>query len=73
MNLIDDIKARLSKYPAAAYEANVSSISVLPSSDNGFTVGLGVNQDSYTVSFDGWHEDFHDEEEALSCFFFWLI
>jgi hypothetical protein len=62
----------LSKYPTAAYESNGSSISVLPCSDNGFTVGLDVNHDSYTVSFDGWHEDFHDEEEALSCFFFGL-
>ena len=68
MNLIDEIKARLSKYPNAEYESNASSISVLPSSDNGFTVGLNVNHGGYTVFFDGWHEDFHDEEEALNCF-----
>jgi hypothetical protein len=72
MNLIDEIKARLSKYPNAAYESNASSISVLPSSDNGFTVGLSLNHGGYTVSFAGWHEDFHDEEEALSCFVFGL-
>ena len=68
MKLIDEIKARLSKYPNAKYESNASSISVLPSSDNGFTVGLNVNHGGYTVFFDGWHEDFHDEEEALNCF-----
>src|SRR5688572_10118904 len=72
MSLIDDIKARLSKYPNARYESSGSSISVFPSSENGFTVELTVNHVSYTVSFEGWHEDFDDEEEALNCFVFGL-
>ena len=72
MSLIDDIKVRLSKYPNARYECSGSSISVFPSSENGFTVELSVNHDSYTVSFEGWHEDFDDEEEALNCFVFGL-
>ena len=72
MSLIDDIKARLSKYPNARYESSGSTIRVIPSSENGFTVELSVNHDSYTVSFEGWHEDFDDEEEALNCFAFGL-
>jgi hypothetical protein len=50
----------------------VSSISVLPSADNGFTVTLRVSGEGYTVFFDGWHEDFNDQEEALNCFAFGL-
>ena len=45
---------------------------MFPTSNNGFTVGLAVNQNSYTVSFDGWHEDFESREEALDCFAFGL-
>ena len=72
MNVIEEIKARLQKYPHAKYECDADSISVFPTSDDGFTVSLNVNPNSYTVSFDGWHEDFQDEEEALNCFAFGL-
>ncbi len=72
MNLIKEIKAKLQKYPHAKYESTSDSISVFPTSNNGFTVGLTVNQNSYTVSFDGWHEDFESREEALNCFSFGL-
>ena len=69
MNLVDEIKDRLAKYPAAQYFSSNDSITVLPLSDEGFTVDLTVNGgDSYTVSFNGWHEDFQDREEALNVF-----
>jgi hypothetical protein len=72
MSLIEEIKAKLQKYPHAKFESDGNSISVFPTSNDGFTVSLTVNQDSYTVSFDGWHEDFQDNEEALNCFAFGL-
>jgi hypothetical protein len=72
MNVIEEIKARLRKYPLAKYESDSNFISVFPASDDGFTVGLTVNRNSYTVSFNGWHEDFQHEEEALNCFTFGL-
>jgi len=62
MNIIEEIKAKLQKYPRAKYESDDDSISVFPISDDGFTVGLTVNQHSYTVSFSGWHEDFQNKE-----------
>ena len=71
-NAIEQIKERLRKYPDIRYEADASSISVLPTSNNGFTVDLNVNQSQYTVSFNGWHEDFEKEDEALDCFAFGL-
>jgi hypothetical protein len=72
MNVIEETKAKLQEHPRAKFEIDSNSISVFPTSDSGFTVGLTVNQDLYTVSFDGWHENFRNEEEALSCFGFGL-
>lgn len=73
MNLIDDIKVRLNKYPEARYESDASSITVFSESSDGFSVTLVVNHgNSYTISFDGWHEDFETEEEALNVFAFGL-
>jgi hypothetical protein len=72
MNLIDEIKARLSKYPDIRYESNVSSIKVSPLSDDGFEVLLTVNREGYSVFFSGWHEEFDDEDDALNCFAFGL-
>lgn len=69
MNLIEQIKTRLSKYPEARYESNASSITVLPISAEGFSVGLTINPgNGFTVSFEGWHEEFEDAEEALNVF-----
>ena len=45
---------------------------MFPTSSDGFTVGLTANQNSYTVSFDGWHEDFESHEESGNCFAFGL-
>jgi len=73
MNLIDDIKVRLNKYPAARYESDDSTITVFPQSPDGFAVTLVVNNGNvYTISFGGWHEDFEGEEEALNVFAFGL-
>ena len=73
MNLIDDIKVRLNKYPDARYESDASSITVFPHSPNGFAVTLVVNDGNvYTISFEGWHEAFEGEEEALNVFAFGL-
>ena len=72
MNPIEEIKARLRKYPAAKYESTVSSITVLPSSEAGFKVGFDAAPGRYTVFFNGWHEDFKDASEALDCFAFGL-
>lgn len=72
MDVIKEIEARLQEYPHAKFESSGGSISVLPISSDGFTVRMTVNQDSFTVFFNGWHEDFQDKEEALDCFAFGL-
>ena len=73
MNVIDEIKSRLSKYPEVRFTADDCSITVLPASSQGFPVTLTQNSsDSFTISFAGWHEDFADAEAALNAFAFGL-
>jgi hypothetical protein len=72
MNPIEEIKTKLRKYPHVKYETAGSSITVLPTSDSGFTVGFEGSTGRYTVFFNGWHEEFNDAAEALDCFAFGL-
>ena len=69
MNLIEEIKQRLAKYPGVKWESDSSSVTVFPTTQDGFEVALFVNStDSYTVHFEGWHEELMGEEEALELF-----
>lgn len=72
MNPIEEIKTRLQKYPHVKFESSDSSISVFPTSAGGFTVELYGGPGGYRVSFNGWHDEFTDAEEALQCFSFGL-
>lgn len=72
MRAIEEIKVKLEKYPHVRYESDESSISVLPTSDDGFTVSLYEHESDFTVSFNGWHEEFQGRDEALNCFAFGL-
>jgi hypothetical protein len=66
MNIIAEIEERLKKYPQLSAVVEINSISVEP--ENGFTVWVTENDSSWTVGFEGWHEEFSDPEEALNCF-----
>jgi hypothetical protein len=68
MNVISKVKERLQKYPEIRFQEDENSISVLPTLDNGFTVTLIIGYDDIKVFYNGWHEDFEDEEVALNCF-----
>ncbi|GAB1267028.1 hypothetical protein NBRC116493_02810 [Aurantivibrio infirmus] len=70
MSTIDKIKEKLRKYPSLISKEEEGSISVTP--PNGFTVSLYESTDDYTVGYDGWHEEFASEDEALNCFAFGL-
>jgi hypothetical protein len=72
MTIIQIIKEKLKKYPQISFEETENYISVLPVSDDGFTVSLEINQNIFKVFYNGWHEDFEDEEKALNCFAFGL-
>ncbi len=72
MNVIDQIKEKLKKYPHVRYDANESSATVFPTSENGFEVSIYIGapglHERFSVFYNGWHEEFSDEEEALECF-----
>jgi|GEM_PF-845724 len=68
VNILATIEAKLSRHPHLHYTADACSISVDPLDDAGFTVWLSVNGDRYTVGFDGWHEAFPSEDQAVDCF-----
>jgi hypothetical protein len=69
MNLIQEIKNKLTKYPGVRYESGASWITVFPSSDDGFEVSLMLNGGSeYMISFSAWHVDLSSPEEALNLF-----
>ena len=72
MSAIDKIKDKLRKYPQLNCQIEGNKISVEPLSAIGFTVWLIDNKPGYTVGFDGWHEEFDNEDEALNCFAFGL-
>jgi hypothetical protein len=72
MNTIDKIREKLGKYPDAKLKLKDNSITFFPDAEDGFKVGLAVQQNRFFVSFDGWHEEFEDESEAVKCFEFGL-
>ena len=72
MNAIEEVKKKLKKYAHIKYEATNSSITIFPTNDAGFIVGLEETDSGYTVSFEGWHEIFKGAEEALNCMAFGL-
>jgi hypothetical protein len=68
MDVIEEIKERLRKYPHVKYKAGDNSIVIFPLSENGFEVWLSVLEGEYKVNFEGWYERFEDKDEALNCF-----
>ncbi|MGD9649060.1 MAG: hypothetical protein AB7U73_25340 [Pirellulales bacterium] len=72
MNAIEQIRIKLQKFPHLHYEETPDSITVFAESDEGFQVQLQMNAGEYTVAFEGWHEHFDSETEALCCFAFGL-
>lgn len=69
--IIHTIKNNLAKYPGVRFTENENSIRIHPN-DGGFEVGVSINPGTFTVFFEGWHEDFQDEDKALKCMRFGL-
>lgn len=72
MNTIDKIREKLAKYPEVKLKVTDDSIVFLPNTEDGFEVRLVAQPNRYFVSFDGWHDEFEDENEAIKCFGFGL-
>ncbi len=72
MTAIEKIESKLKKYPIARYSVDGDTITVEAIDSNGFSVWLTEKKPGYTVGYDGWHDEFDDEDEALSAFAFGL-
>ena len=68
MTAIERIRARLSAYPEIKYSEGPNGIEVQPPDNSGFSVGFRIKPTGFTVNFEGWHEEFTSEDEALNCF-----
>lgn len=74
MDPLTEIRTRLDKYPDLAVIDEENMITVSAKSGDGFDVWFSVDDDEYTVGFEGWHQHFEKDEveDALSCFAFGL-
>jgi len=72
MKSIELIKKLLNEIPELNFEEEDNYISVSPSDKNGFTVWISIEKNNYTVGYDGWHEEFEDENDAFGCFIYGL-
>jgi hypothetical protein len=70
--VISRIKEKLQKYPHVTYRTTESFLEIPAQSPTGFRVWIQKRSGGCTVGFEGWHEEFTDEEEALNCFAFGL-
>ena len=72
MDTFAKVREKLAPYPNARIEETSEALTVLPSRPTGFPVSLRRVDVRYQVSFEGWHEDFNAEDEAIACFGFGL-
>ncbi len=67
--MFDDIIEKLKENPGTRYEVTEERIRVLPATREGFEVMIEqIWENHFTVSFDGWHEEFFNYEKAAACF-----
>ena len=66
------LREKLAAHPTARIDETGQALTVLPSTPTGFPVTLRRIGAGYQVSFEGWHEDFDAEDDAIACFGFGL-
>jgi hypothetical protein len=69
---IDRVKERLADYPDLTYTISGNKITIDAPSADGFAVSLIEMETQWIVHFEGWHEHFETEAEALDCLAFGL-
>ncbi len=72
MNTIDRIVEKLAKYPDVRFLRKDSLLTIYAQTSNGFNVSIEQLPTEFVVAFEGWHEHFKDEADALNCFVFGL-
>ncbi|MCS6976288.1 MAG: hypothetical protein NZM31_04650 [Gemmatales bacterium] len=72
MGAVERITEWLRRHPELSYRVTTGAVTVDPPTAGGFGVSLVESANGWVVSFDGWHEHFTTEKEALACFAFGL-
>ena len=74
VDLFDEVKSRLKKYPELTIEEDSNFISATPAHKEGFDVWFSKDKEKYTVGYWGWHQHFErsNSEDALVCYAFCL-
>ncbi len=73
MSVVQTIAEHLREHhPSLSTRVDSDSITVDPLDEDGFSVWLHERDGAFVVGFDGWHEHFDSEAEALNCFSFGL-
>lgn len=70
--IIPRIKEKLQRYPQVNYKTSEGLLEIPAQTSTGFRVWIREQGKKITVGFEGWHEEFTDEEAALKCFAFGL-
>jgi hypothetical protein len=72
MDTLVQVKAWLVAQKQLEWRIDGEHITVEPSSPEGFSVWITGNSREWIVGFDGWHEHFDTEAEAVHCFIWGL-
>lgn len=72
MDPIAKIRNKLEQDPRVRLETTDTAVTVSMRDGSGFPVRFEGVDGEYRVFFDGWHEHFEDEDEALACLAFGL-
>lgn len=67
MGAIDRILERLARRKDVTFRREGDTLRVLPRDEQGFEVTLVRAHPGWTVSFDGWHQSFETEDQAVAC------
>jgi hypothetical protein len=72
MDTLEEVKSSLAAQEQFKWRIDGNWITVEPSSPDGFSVWITGNGHQWTVGFDGWHQHFDSEFEAVDCFLWGL-
>ena len=62
------LRRRLESYPLLSYHDDGQTITVDPTSTTGYSVSLTATGRDFIVRFDGWHEYFNFQVDAINYF-----
>ena len=72
ISVFDKIIEKLAKYPQVKYEFKDEMLVIHSETESGFTVSLYYEDEEFQVYFEGWHEEFDSEDDALNSLAFGL-